>query len=75
MKNTNIYIFGSARVPPWAGDVLKDTQFDEKGTLIRATILTPQGLKSVSQGDVLMRIDSAVVLLNKRDAKKYGVTR
>ena len=75
MKNAENYVFGQARVPPWAGDALKDIQYDAEGMLIRANISTPHGIKTVKQGDVLMRIDGAVVLLTKQDAKKYGVTK
>lgn len=75
MKNAESYVFGQARVPPWAGNVLKDIQYDAEGMLIRANISTPHGIKAVKQGDVLMRIDNAVVLLTKQDAKKYGVTK
>ena len=75
MKNAENYVFGQAKVPPWAGDALKDVQYDTEGTLIRANISTPHGVKTVKQGDVLMRIDNAVVLLTKQDAKKYGVTK
>ena len=75
MKNAENYVFGQDRVPPWAGDALKDIQYDAEGMLIRANISTPHGIKTVKQGDVLMRIDNAVVLLKKQDAKKYGVTK
>ena len=75
MKNAESYVFGQSRVPPWAGDALKDIQYDTEGMLSRANISTPHGIKAVKQGDVLMRIGSAVVLLKKNDAKKYGVTK
>lgn len=75
MKETENYVFGQARVPPWAGDALKDIQYDAEGMLIRANISTPHGMRAVKQGDVLMRIDNAVVLLKKQDARKYGVTK
>lgn len=75
MKNAENYVFGQARVPPWAGDALSDIQYDAEGKLSRAIISTPHGKRTVKQGDVLMRISSAVVLLTKQDAKKYGVTK
>lgn len=75
MKNAENYVFGQARVPPWAGDALKDVQYDTEGMLSRAIISTPHGKRTVKQGDVLMRINGAVVLLKKQDAKKYGVTK
>ena len=75
MKNAESYVFGQARVPPWAGDALKDIQYDAEGMLIRAHISTPNGMRAIKQGDVLMRINNSVVLLKKQDAKKYGVTR
>ena len=75
MKNAENYVFGKARVPPWAGDALSDIQYDAEGKLSRAVISTPYGKRAVKQGDVLMRINGAVVLLTKQDAKKYGVTK
>lgn len=75
MKNAESYVFGQARVPPWAGDALSDIQYDAEGKLSRAIISTPHGKRTVKQGDVLMRIDGAVVLLTKQDAKRYGVTK
>lgn len=75
MKNAESYVFGQARVPPWAGGALRDIQYDAEGTLIRANISTPNGMRAIKQGDVLMRINNSVVLLKKQDAKKYGVTR
>lgn len=75
MVSAENYVFGQPRVPPWAGDALKDIQYDADGKLIRATIYTANGQKSVKQGDVLMRINGAVVLLPKQDAKKYGVIK
>ena len=75
MNNAENYVFGQARVPPWAGDALSDIQYDAEGKLSRAIISTPHGKRTVKQGDVLMRIDNAVVLLKKQDAKKYGVTK
>ena len=75
MKNAENYVFGPDRVPPWVGDALSDIQYDAEGNLSRAIISTPHGKRTVKQGDVLMRIDNAVVLLKKQDAKKYGVTK
>ena len=75
MKNAESYVFGQARVPPWAGDALRDIQYDAEGMLIRANISTPHGMMTIKQGDVLMRINNSVVLLKKQDAKKYGVTK
>lgn len=75
MNNVENYVFGQARVPPWAGDALRDIQYDAEGKLSRAIISTPHGKMTVKQGDVLMRINGAVVLLTKQDAKKYGVTK
>lgn len=75
MKNAESYVFGQARVPPWAGDALRDIQYDAEGMLIKASISTPHGMMAIKQGDVLMRIDNSVVLLKKQDAKKYGVTK
>lgn len=75
MNNVENYVFGQARVPPWAGDALSDIQYDAEGKLIRANISTPHGIKTVKHGDVLMRVNGAIVLLTKQDAKKYGVIK
>lgn len=75
MKNVENYVFGQARVPPWAGDALSDIQYDAEGKLSRAIISTPHGKRTAKQGDVLIRVNGAIVLLTKQDAKKYGVIK
>lgn len=76
--NTEHYVFGKPRVPPWVGDSLTDIKYDSDGKLIGASVHTINGVKTLKKGDVLMRINSstnAVVMLGKEDAKKYGVEK
>lgn len=72
---TQTYKFGSPRVPPWVGDVLMNIQYDESGNICKASMQTESGVKNLSKGDILIRVNGKYVhCLKKKDAIKYGVT-
>ena len=71
---TQTYKLGSPRVPPWAGDVLMSIQYDESGNICKASMQTESGVKNLSKGDILIRVNENYVhCLKKKDAIKYGV--
>ena len=76
--SVELYVFGKPRVPPWVGDAMSDVEYNSKGELVGAVILTANGIKAVKQGDVLIRANkenASIVILGQKDAKKYGVTK
>lgn len=75
MKNAENYVFGKPRVPPWAGDVLKDVKYSKEGNLVSAIATIAKDERVITQGDVLMKLENVVVLVPKKQAKKYGVTK
>ena len=68
-----IFILGKSRVPPWAGDAMRQVDYDTQGNIIRAHILTSTGIKVIQEGAVVMRVNGRIAVLNKKDARKYGI--
>ena len=75
MEVESKYVFGNPRIPPWVGDRLKDIEYDLEGNPTRAVILTGSGKKTLTAGDVLMKLGNSAIPIGKDDARKYGVTR
>lgn len=68
-----IYILGKSRVPPWAGNVMTQVEYDALGNITRARVQTSSGMKILREGSVLLRVNGNVAVLSKQDARKYGI--